>query len=181
MKTAQVVIILILAFIVSPKVSAQNTSPDSSVTVTKIPAVSVELTKEELSSTTTQEWWQHLLVTVISTIGTVAVPVLSTLLVVLLRRWNIRVEYEKAEWFAKQGKNYAEQMARNALKDGKRVDINKTSQLALEYSRDLARGKLAPWAAKELSGLIEAQLGQDNHAKPKPGEAVSTPQPQEAT
>lgn len=133
-------------------------------------AVAVTLWPAMAFAADKQAWWQHLLFTLITTAGAIAVPVLTTLLVVLLRRWNVKVEYEKAEWIAKQGKNFAEQKARVALKEGQAVDSSETSKSALEFSRSLAAGKLAPWAAGKLSGLIEASLGEDNKSKDKPAD-----------
>lgn len=147
---------------------ASDSGPTSQPTAK---AVELQATPENQE---TQSWWQHIVITIITTTGAIAVPVLSTLMIILLRRWNIKVEYEKAEWVATQAKNYAEQLARNALKEGKQVEGSSTARLALDYSRQLARDKLAPWSAAQLAGLIEAKLGEDNKAKPKPGEGSGT-------
>lgn len=164
-KKALVVVVLALAF------EQASYAEDASVEPKK---AQVDAKADNTEKEKKQAWWQHLVFTVITTTGTIAVPVLSTLLVVLLRRWNIKVEYEKAEWVAKQGKNYAEQLARNALKEGYTVNNSDTSKTALKYSRELAAGKLAPWAARELAGLIEASLGEDNRAKEKPGPVATS-------
>lgn len=110
----------------------------------------------------TQAWWQYLVMTIIQIVGAIAVPVLSTLLIVLLRRWNIKVEYEKAAWVAGKAKDFAEQKARVALKDGKTLDAPEVAKIALEQARLLGQGKLAPWATRMLQDLIEAKVGQDN-------------------
>lgn len=117
----------------------------------------------------TQKWWQNLLVTVISTVLTIATPVLSLLLVILLRRWNIKVELDKVQHFAKAGKDYAEQFARNKLKEGKKLAAPEVAKIALDKGRELSEGKLAPWAADKLSDWIEAKVGSDNKDKPVNG------------
>lgn len=134
---------------------------ESKAEVTKTEAVKVEVKTED-----TQKWWQNLLVTVISTVLTIATPVLSLLLVILLRRWNIKVELDKVKAFAEAGKNYAEQYARNKLKEGKALDAPEVAKIALEKGRELSQGKLAPWAAAKLTDWIEAKVGEDNKDKP---------------
>jgi len=170
-KLLQILLVLVLALSYSKTVAQPTTQPALQPTTPTSQPVTKTVAKEAPKKIDTQDlqaWWQHLVITVISTTGAVAVPVLTTLLIVLLRRWNIKLEYQKAEWFAIQGKNYAEQMARNVLREGRAVDTSESAKLALRYSRELATGKLAPWASKELAGLIEARLGADNQYKPKP-------------
>lgn len=118
------------------------------------------------ATTETQSWWQNLLVSVIKIVGAIAVPVLSTLLIILLKRWNIKVEYEKVEFVAGKAKNYAEQFARNKLKEGKPLNAPEVAKIALVKGRELGEGKIASWAAKLLVDLIEAKCGEDNKDKP---------------
>jgi len=108
----------------------------------------------------TQAWWQNLLVTVIQIVGAIATPVLSLLLISLLRRWNIKVEQQKAEWVLGKAVGFGEQKLKTLLKDGKEVVGNEIAKEALGLAERLGKGKLAPWAKKELMDLIEAKLGE---------------------
>lgn len=164
---------------VSPatKVEAKTTPPATMVPAKvagEVTVAPVEVKAEEKTEDM-QSWWQHLLITLISIFGTIAVPVLSTLAILLLKRWNIKVEYDKAEWVANKAKDYAEQKARVALKDGKPLNAEGIKKVALEKGRELGEGNLAPWVAKFLTDLIEAKLGSDNKDKPVTnGEGIPT-------
>lgn len=153
--------------------SSSTVSPDKAVQkdllYKKFPTSAAPVNEKPLLTTAiVQSWWQHLILTIVTTFSAVAVPVLTTLLIVFIRRWNIKVEYDKAEWVARQGANYAEQIARNHLRGGQPLRGDKVLTIALEQSRKLATGTLAPWATNALQELIEAKLGDDNRDKPKP-------------
>jgi len=109
----------------------------------------------------TQQWWQNLLVQIISFVAAVATPVLSVLAISLLRKWGVKLEREKVEWIASKAIGYGEQKAKNALKDGKPLEGPEIMKMALHQAAQLAEGyKADKKLAAYLENLIEAKLGE---------------------
>lgn len=109
----------------------------------------------------TQKWWQGLLVTVIEAAVAIVTPILSILLMVLIRKWNLKIEQEKVDWVLDKGIGHGEQLAKKALKDGKPIDEPGIKSAAVEKSRELLKKyglakKFGDWIADG----IEARLGQ---------------------
>jgi len=152
---------------ITGKVEVENVAPTAAPAGSApAPAATPVVQTAAVANTETQSWWQHLLVTIISTVGAIAVPVLSLLLVILLKRWNIKIELDKVQAIAKAAKDFGEQKARSALKDGKPLAGPEVAKIALEKGREMALGKLAGWATAQLENYIEAQCGADNKDKP---------------
>jgi uncharacterized membrane protein len=110
-----------------------------------------------------QVWWQVLVGELLKVFVLIAVPVLSTLVAVLLRRWGVKIETEQVEKLASAAAGWAEQKALEALKDGK----PKTSGAdKMKLAIDFANGAVEQYGLKKkaigkLQELIEAQLGKE--------------------
>lgn len=110
-----------------------------------------------------QQWWQTMLAELLKVFVLIAVPVLSTLVGVLLRRWGVKVQTEQIEKLASAAAGWAEQKALEALKDGK----PKTSGAdKMKLAIDFANGAVEQYGLKKkaigkLQELIEAQLGKE--------------------
>jgi hypothetical protein len=129
-----------------------------------------------------QEWWQVLLAELLKIFLVIFVPVLSTLIVSLLRRWKINVEFAQVNDIATKAAGWAEQKALSALKEGKeKTSGGDKMKLALDFANGLANQyKLSSKATEKLQDLIESALGQEkvkaaataeaNGSKPEPAE-----------
>ena len=135
--------------------SAQDSAlqPDASVAVSAAPAVSAQ-------GDSGQKWWQNLLVTIITAMLTVATPIITVLIMALIKKWNLKIEQDKIDWVLEKAKGYAEQYAKNKLKDGQPVTGPEVAKVAVEYGSKLA-AMYSPKLADYLAELIEAKLGQD--------------------
>jgi hypothetical protein len=137
--------------------TAPATQPAAAPTTTGDPAAAEAPAPEK------QEWWQVLLAELLKLFLVIFVPVLSTLIVSLLKRWKINVEFEQVNSIAAKAAGWAEQKALSALKEGK----EKTSgadkmKLALDFANGLANQyKLSAKATEKLQDLIESALGQE--------------------
>lgn len=132
------------------------------------------------ASQETQSWWQVLVSELISLIVIIFVPVLSTLVATLLRRWKINIEFDQVNSIAKKAAGWAEQKADSALKEGcvKTAGADKM-KLAMNFANELAdKYKLPAKATDKLQDLIEASLGRE---KIKVASAKSVSQPDTAT
>ena len=110
----------------------------------------------------TQTWWQNLLVTVITAVLTIAVPIISVLLMALVRKYNLKVEQSKIDWVLEKVTGYGEQWVKNKLKDGSPVTGPEILKVSLEYgSKLLQKYNLADRFGDFLAEMIEAKLGQN--------------------
>lgn len=107
----------------------------------------------------TQMWWQNLLVLIITSVVTIATPIISVLIMVLVKKWNLKIEQEKVDWIVTKAVGYGEQYAKNKLKDGKLVEGPEIAKVALEYGTKLG-AMYAPKLGSYLAELIEAKLGE---------------------
>lgn len=110
-----------------------------------------------------QDWWQVLLAELLKLFLVIFVPVLSTLIVSLLKRWKINVEFEQVNSIATKAAGWAEQKALSALKEGKeKTSGAEKMKLALDFANGLANQyKLSAKATEKLQDLIESALGQE--------------------
>lgn len=127
-----------------------------------------------------QVWWQVLLAELLKLFLVIFVPVLSTLIVTLLRRWKINVEFEQVNSIATKAAGWAEQKALAALKEGKeKTGGAEKMKMALDFANGMANQyKLSAKATEKLQDLIESSLGQE---KVKAAAAVeAAPKPESA-
>lgn len=126
-----------------------------------------------------QVWWQVLLAELLKLFLVIFVPVLSTLIVSLLKRWKINVEFEQVNSIATKAAGWAEQKALAALKEGKEKTAGADKmKLALDFANGLANQyKLSAKATEKLQDLIESALGQE---KVKAAAAAEASKPAEA-
>jgi len=110
-----------------------------------------------------QGWWQVALAELLNLFLVIFVPVLSTLIVTLLRRWKINVEFEQVNSIAVKAAGWAEQKALVALKEGMgKTPGGDKMKLALDFANGLAdQYKLSAKATAKLQELIESSLGQE--------------------
>lgn len=109
-----------------------------------------------------QAWWQVLIADLLQVFVAIAVPVLSTLVVVLARRWKMNLEFDKVNAIALKAAGWAEQKAYKALREGQPQSSSAEKlDTALEFAKDLAnKYKLPAKATEKLEDLIEAALGE---------------------
>lgn len=112
-----------------------------------------------ISSESTQSVWQNILMTIITSILTVVVPVLSYLIMLLLKKIGLKVEQEKIDWILDKSTGFGDQYAKNMLKDGKPVSGPEIARVAANYGNKLAK-IYAPKLTTYIEELIEARLGQ---------------------
>lgn len=109
----------------------------------------------------TQKWWQGLVVTVIEGVVAIALPILSILLMSLIRKWNLKIEQDKVDWVLKKALGFAEQKAKVALKDGKPMEGPEIAKAAVEHGTALLeKYGLAKKFGEWLADGIEAKLGE---------------------
>lgn len=128
-----------------------------SVTMFSVLALAQDKTQD------TQALWQAVLVTVLTGVFAIAAPIVSTLVITLLRKWNVKVEQDKVDWVVNKAIGYGEQWAKNKMKDGKPVTGPEVAKEALQYGNKLA-AVYAPKLGGYLAELIEAKLGQQTLA-----------------
>jgi len=131
------------------------------VETVKVETPVVETVKVETVKVETQAWWQVLVAEITKVAVAIFTPVLGMLAFVLMRRWGLKIDLEKANSIASWATGYGEQKALNALKEGK----EKTSgadkmKMALDFANGMANQYRLPKRASEsLEKLIEANLG----------------------
>lgn len=108
-----------------------------------------------------QKWWQGLLVTVIEASVAILLPILSILLMGLIRKWNLKIDQDKVDWVLNKAIGYAEQKAKVALNEGEPMEGPEIARIAIDQAEFLlkkykAAAKLGDWIAKG----IEAKLGE---------------------
>lgn len=109
----------------------------------------------------TQKWWQGLAVTAIEGVVAIALPILSVLLMSLIRKWNLKIEQDKVDWALTKAVGFAEQKAKVALKDGKPMEGPELAKIAVDYgTKLLEKYKLASKFGGWLADGIEAKLGE---------------------
>lgn len=110
-----------------------------------------------------QVWWQVLLAELLKLFLVIFVPVLSTVIVSLLRRWKINVEFDQVNSIATKAAGWAEQKALAALKEGnEKTGGAEKMKMALDFANGLANQyKLSAKATEKLQDLIESALGQE--------------------
>jgi len=114
-----------------------------------------------------QQWWETLLAHLLEAFVLIAVPVLSTLVIQLLKRWNIKLQYETVVDIAQKGAGWAEQIALKRLKDGAQTPSAQKLDDALKFGRGIAeQQKLSKKAIEKLQELIEASLGGEKLKEP---------------
>lgn len=110
----------------------------------------------------TQKWWQGLLVTAIEAVAAIVTPILSILLIVLLKKWNLKIEQDRVDWALSKAIGFAEQKAKVALKDGKPMEGPEIAKIAVEHgTKLLEQHKLASKFGDWLADGIEAKLGEN--------------------
>lgn len=136
------------------------------------PAVPVEIVAQQV-------WWQTLLSELLKVFVLIAVPVLTALIVILLKRGGMKIDSEQIEKLAGAAAGWAEQKALEALKDGK----PKTSGAdKMKLAIDFANGAVGQYGLKKkaigkLQELIESHLGKEQikvAAQPKLVSAIAT-------
>ncbi len=151
---------------------AAATAPATKAAVAPATAPSVATTpKADVSKATVkaepvpekQDWWQVLLAELLKLFALIAVPVLSTVVVSLLKRWKINVEFEQVNKIATAAAGWAEQKALSALKeDKKKTSGGDKMKMALDFANGMAKQyKLPSKATTKLQELIESSLGQE--------------------
>lgn len=109
----------------------------------------------------TQKWWQGLLVTVIESFVAVVMPILSILLMILIRKWNLKIEQDKVDWCLDKALGAGEQKLKQMLKDGKPIDAPGVKSAAVEHGTALLeKYGLAKKFGDWLADGIEARLGE---------------------
>jgi hypothetical protein len=110
-----------------------------------------------------QVWWQVLVSELLKVFVIIAVPVLSTLVAVLLKRWGVKIETEQVEKLAAAAAGWAEQKALEALKEGKPKSSGaEKMKTALDFAEKMVdQYGLKKKAIGKLSELIEAHLGKE--------------------
>ena len=109
----------------------------------------------------TQKVWQGALVIGIEAIVAIVTPILSLLLMVLIRKWNLRIEQEKLDWVLDKSLGAGEQKLKQLLKDGKEVEGPAIVKAALETGGPLLeKYGLAKKFGDWLTTGIEARLGE---------------------
>jgi len=123
-----------------------------------------------------QQWWQVLLAELLKLFLVIFVPVLSTVIVSLLKRWKIGVEFEQVHSIATKAAGWAEQKALTALKDGaEKTSGGEKMKMALDFANGLANQyKLSAKATAKLQDLIESALGQEKVKAAAAAEANGT-------
>jgi hypothetical protein len=167
---------ILLAALIAVPALASDTSTKPDATVVKKLDASAAVAKADASPAPSapsspqqtpakpdaQTWWQVLLMFLIKASLAIAGPVLSVLVVTLLRRWKINLEYDQVNKLVSAAAGFAEQKSAIALKEG----AQKTSgaeklKLALDFADSLAKQyKLSAKATSKLTELIESHLGQ---------------------
>ena len=124
-----------------------------------------------------QLWWQVLVTELIKLFVLVAVPVLSSLTVVLLKRWGIKVESEQVEKLAGAAAGFAEQKAIARLGQGQpRTSGAQKMKDAIDFGRrNLDQYGLPARAIAKLEDLIEAHLGKERVKEKTPKKPASPP------
>ncbi len=141
----------------APKETAPTSAPAATTAPAAEPAPEAEVKAEQ------QQWWQVLLAELLKLFLVIFVPVLSTVIVSLLKRWKINVEFEQVNSIATKAAGWAEQKALAALKEGKEKTAGaEKMKLALDFANGLAaQYKLSAKATEKLQDLIESALGQE--------------------
>ena len=108
-----------------------------------------------------QQWWEVLVANLVEVVVGIAVPVLTTLVVVLANKWKVKLQYETVYDLAHKGAGWAEQLALKKLKNGEPTSSAEKLEAALKFARELAeQQKLPAKATAKLQDLIESALGQ---------------------
>jgi hypothetical protein len=162
----------------APAAATDPAKPAAAAADEKPAATGDEKPAAEVKEPEKQVWWQVLLAELLKLFLVIFVPVLSTLIVTLLRRWKINVEFEQVNSIATKAAGWAEQKALSALKEGKEKTAGADKmKLALDFANGLANQyKLSAKATEKLQDLIESSLGQEKvkaaaAAEAKPAEA----------
>jgi hypothetical protein len=143
--------------------------PKEIVVVKEVPA-----TKEATKDGSKQSWWQGTLVFLIEQLTKIIIPILGVLLMLLVRKWQLKVEQDQVDWIVTKAVGFGEQKAKVALKAGTPLDAPETLKFALEHgSALLNQYKLPAKLGEYLADLIEAKLGE------KIVEPVKVPVPKE--
>lgn len=126
----------------------------------------------------TQKWWQALLLYVVTVVGGIAAPIISYLVIALLRKKNIAVDTALVDGLVEKGINFAEEQAAKALKNGAKPDPGaEKMKLAISAVDSLAEQfKLKKLAVDKIKLLIEAKLGSSRETPPTPTPPPTTPQ-----
>jgi hypothetical protein len=145
-----------------PVVATKVATPVAPTATPTAEAVKVEETKPAVTETQdTQKWWQGVLVTVIEAAIAIVTPVLSVLIMLLIRKWKLKIEQDKVDWILSKAVGAGEQYVKGKLKDGKPVDGPEAARIALELGNKLLEQyKLPSKLGTYLSELIEAKLGE---------------------
>jgi len=140
-----------------PVAKATTTQPTVAKVATVTPSVVVTAAQP---AATGQKWWQGLLLIIIEGLIAIIVPILSVLLMGLVRKWNLKIEQDKINWVLDKAVGYGEQYAKNKLKAGQSVTGPEIAKIALEHGTKLAT-TYAPKLGAYLAELIEAKLGEN--------------------
>lgn len=145
---------------VSPKADAQPAAAPVAAPEEKPADKTVEKKAEEPKKET-QAWWKGILVTVLEFVFAVVAPILSILIMVLIRKWNLKIEQEKVDWVLDKALGFGEQKLKIALKEGKEVEGPEIAKAALEHGNKLLdKYGLGKKFGEWLADGIEARLGQ---------------------
>jgi len=129
-----------------------------SVLVTLIP---LQVLAQTAAAEPTQKWWQALLIYVVTVVGGIAAPVISYLVITLLKKKNIVVDAALVDGLVEKGINFAEEQAAKALKTGQKPDASAAKMQTAINAVDLLleQFKLKKLASDKLKVLIESKLG----------------------
>lgn len=128
-----------------------------------VPTTEVRKTEATTSSSSqeVQKWWQGLLVIIIQAVAAIVTPVLGVLLMILVRKWQLKIEQDKVEWIVSKAVGFGEQKAKQALNAGKPMEGPEIAKVAVEQGGKLLQQyKLPKKLGDYLADLVEAKLGE---------------------
>jgi len=116
-----------------------------------------------------QQWWQALVYYLVAAILGIAGPVITVLIVTLLKKKGIVVDQQVLGTLISTGVNYAEQLSAKALKENQPPlpGAEKMKQALAVVNTLAEQYKLKKLAEDKLIQLIEAKLG-EKAAAPAP-------------
>lgn len=120
-----------------------------------------EETKTAAETQDTQKWWQGILVTVIEAVLAIVTPILSILIMLLVKKWKLKIEQDKVDWVLSKGLGAGEQYIKGKLKAGLPVEGPEVAKIALDLTNKLAvQYQLPSKLGNYFADLIEAKLGE---------------------
>lgn len=165
-RTATVTVLAVLLLLCGGIAAA---APDAGAVAASLPAATAPTATTPTVAADQQVFWQVLLSELLKVFLVIFVPVLSTLVVSLLRRWKVNIEYQQVASIAEKAAGWAEHKALAALKEGKpKTPGAEKMKLALDFANGLAaQYKLPSKATTKLQELIESAILKPAGSKPE--------------